>query len=218
MVKSLDFFQRRAPRSPPPASPIPLEEWRHDHECQMTTSGPDFDDGNSSLCQCARAGKPHPSIPPSWSNLSTFSIGARRATPHVFCTPRRGRGVLGIGGTGISACAAGPSKRQPHELSIGPRQRATTRNGALWKEPYNSSVFGPAPPQRAIWRIGNLWSISREITQVLGSTPRCGALWSAGHPLCTWENSVRWPVRSICGPPQSMVNPGAPGPSARTGT
>jgi hypothetical protein len=42
---------------------------------------------------------------------------------------------------GRNACAAGTRKRQPQKLSTGPPQRATTRNGALWKNAYKSGVF-----------------------------------------------------------------------------
>jgi hypothetical protein len=46
------------------------------------------------------------------------------------------------------------------------------------KKTTNYAFFRLPPPQRANWRIGNLWSIPREITRVLGSNPRYGALWS----------------------------------------
>ncbi len=52
--------------------------------------------------------------------------------------------------------------------------------------------FGARPPQRAKQRIGNLWSISREITQFLGSTPRFGALpihWDDSHKCALTDAS-----------------------------
>jgi hypothetical protein len=61
----------------------------------MTLSGPDSRDGKSSLCQLEPAETLDPWIPPKCSNRSSFSIGARRATPMF--PPRQGGGE-GLGG------------------------------------------------------------------------------------------------------------------------
>jgi hypothetical protein len=73
---------------------------------------------------------------------SVESIGS--APGNRFPTPTGGTD-FSIRAGGI-ACAAEPPKRQADLSSIGPPQRATTRNGALWKKDGILGVFWAVTP------------------------------------------------------------------------